>query len=87
MIYCTEPRRLARLAGSAAASLALAAAALPALAQDAGPTPPDAVFEFTPIEPGSGEGLTIGFTQLGARCALYRGTAGRHGGGGRGRRD
>lgn len=35
-----------------------------ASAQDA-PTPPDAVAQFAPIEPGIGEGLTIGFTQLG----------------------
>lgn len=35
-----------------------------AVAQDM-PTPPDAVAAFEPIEPGIGEGLTIGFTQLG----------------------
>lgn len=37
---------------------------VPALAQE-GITPPNAVAEFNPIEPGIGEGLTIGFTQLG----------------------
>ena len=42
----------------------LALSAFPAAAQNA-PTPPEAVAEFQPIEPGIGEGLTIGFTQLG----------------------
>lgn len=65
MTIFTKPYRLMRLVGGTAASLALVAAALPAVAQDAGPTPPEAVAEFTPIVPGSGEGLTIGFTQLG----------------------
>lgn len=37
---------------------------LPAAAQDAGITPPAEVAQFGEIEPGSGEGLTIGFTQL-----------------------
>jgi ribose transport system substrate-binding protein len=44
---------------------ALAGAALPAVAQDAGITPPPEVVQFGEIEAGSGEGLTIGFTQLG----------------------
>lgn len=35
------------------------------VAQDAGITPPPEVAQFADIEPGSGEGLTIGFTQLG----------------------
>lgn len=60
-----EAVRLLRLTGTAAASFALATVPLVGMAQDAGPTPPDAVAEFTPIEPGSGQGLTIGFTQLG----------------------
>ena len=34
------------------------------VAQDAGITPPAEVAQFGEIEPGSGEGLTIGFTQL-----------------------
>lgn len=38
--------------------------ALPAAAQDAGIAPPAEVAQFGEIEPGSGEGLTIGFTQL-----------------------
>ncbi|GLQ56212.1 sugar ABC transporter substrate-binding protein [Devosia nitrariae] len=38
--------------------------ALPAIAQDAGITPPAEVAQFAEIEVGSGEGLTIGFTQL-----------------------
>lgn len=36
-----------------------------AAAQDTGITPPPEVAQFAPIEAGSGEGLTIGFTQLG----------------------
>ncbi|KKB80400.1 sugar ABC transporter substrate-binding protein [Devosia soli] len=35
------------------------------IAQDAGITPPPEVAQFEEIAPGSGEGLTIGFTQLG----------------------
>lgn len=65
MIGYSESGLLARMGGGATAILALALAGFPAVAQDAGPTPPDAVAEFVPIEPGSGEGLTIGFTQLG----------------------
>lgn len=38
---------------------------LPAAAQDAGIKPPAEVAAFGAIEPGIGEGLTIGFTQLG----------------------
>jgi ribose transport system substrate-binding protein len=38
---------------------------VPATAQDAGLTPPPEVAAFAPIEAGSGDGLTIGFTQLG----------------------
>lgn len=54
-----------RLARAAAGALCLAALVTggPAAAQD-GPTPPAAVAQFEPIEPGSGEGLTFGFTQL-----------------------
>lgn len=37
----------------------------PSLAQDVGITPPPEVAAFAPIEAGSGEGITIGFTQLG----------------------
>lgn len=48
---------LSWLGATAAAPMA------PALAQE-GITPPDEVAEFAPIEPGIGEGLTIGFTQL-----------------------
>lgn len=38
---------------------------MPVVAQDAGIAPPPEVAAFAPIEPGVGEGLTIGFTQLG----------------------
>ncbi len=37
----------------------------PAFAEDAGIAPPPEVAAFQPIQPGSGEGITIGFTQLG----------------------
>jgi ribose transport system substrate-binding protein len=37
----------------------------PATAQDAGIAPPPEVVQFGEIEPGSGDGITIGFTQLG----------------------
>lgn len=56
----TKTRRIMR-AVAAFAAITLAGVAS---AQDA-PTPPDAVAQFAPIEPGIGEGLTIGFTQLG----------------------
>lgn len=56
---------LARLMATGCLAGALALAGTPLMAQDAGVTPPDAVAQFEPIEPGSGEGLTIGFTQLG----------------------
>ncbi|UXN75038.1 substrate-binding domain-containing protein [Devosia sp. A8/3-2] len=50
---------------------------LPAAAQDAGIKPPAEVAAFGAIEPGIGEGLTIGFTQLGTGVpfteALQRG--------------
>ncbi|WP_244464832.1 sugar ABC transporter substrate-binding protein [Martelella endophytica] len=55
---------LRRVAGGAIGLvLVFMAAVSPALSQEK-PTPPDAVAEFKPIEPGIGEGLTIGFTQL-----------------------
>lgn len=57
------PQAAPRLLKSVALAAALATGVTPAVAQD-GPTPPDAVQQFAPIEPGSGEGLTIGFTQL-----------------------
>ncbi|SHI43842.1 sugar ABC transporter substrate-binding protein [Wenxinia saemankumensis] len=53
-----------RAVAATCAGTALALAGGPALAQE-GITPPDAVVQFEPVEPGSGEGLTIGFTQLG----------------------
>ncbi|WP_323765798.1 sugar ABC transporter substrate-binding protein [Marinovum sp.] len=48
------------------AATAIAAITLAGIApaQEA-PTPPEAVADFAPITPGIGEGLTIGFTQLG----------------------
>lgn len=54
----TTPHILRSLTATAAMLLTGAAAA-----QDA-PTPPDAVAAFEPVAEGSGEGLTIGFTQL-----------------------
>lgn len=57
------PQAAPRLLNSVALVAALATGVTPAVAQD-GPAPPDAVQQFAPIEPGSGEGLTIGFTQL-----------------------
>lgn len=56
-----KTRRIGRLIG---ASGAFVLSASVAFAQEM-PTPPDAVAAFEPIEPGIGEGLTIGFTQLG----------------------
>lgn len=54
-----------RLLGLAGLVGVIMAPALPVSAQDAGITPPAEVAQFGEIEPGSGEGLTIGFTQLG----------------------
>lgn len=56
-------RSLALLLALGALGATSVLSAVPVVAQDQ-PTPPDAVAEFTPIEPGIGEGLTIGFTQL-----------------------
>ena len=55
-------RALAMLLGLVSLASALA---LPAMAQDAGIAPPAEVAAFGPIAAGSGDGLTIGFTQLG----------------------
>lgn len=58
--------KLSRPIGSALGIAALVGSmATPAVAQDAGITPPPEVVQFGEIEAGSGEGLTIGFTQLG----------------------
>ncbi|MCD7060617.1 sugar ABC transporter substrate-binding protein [Pelagibacterium xiamenense] len=57
-----RPLALLLTLASLAATAMLPAA--PAVAQE-GITPPDAVAAFHPIEPGIGEGLVIGFTQLG----------------------
>ncbi|NGP18862.1 sugar ABC transporter substrate-binding protein [Devosia aurantiaca] len=58
--------RLSRPLGMALGLAALVGSmAMPAVAQDAGITPPPEVVQFGEIEAGSGEGLTIGFTQLG----------------------
>lgn len=58
----TRIHPLAMLLGLAAMGSSLV---MPATAQDAGITPPAEVAAFAPIEAGIGEGLTIGFTQLG----------------------
>ncbi len=55
-------RKTMRSIGTLVGLIGLAA---PVVAQDAGITPPPEVAQFAPIEAGSGEGLTIGFTQLG----------------------
>lgn len=58
--------QLSRPLGTALGLAALVGSmAMPVVAQDAGITPPPEVVQFGEIEPGSGEGLTIGFTQLG----------------------
>ncbi|MGV8853062.1 MAG: sugar ABC transporter substrate-binding protein [Devosia sp.] len=62
MTYTKMIRRLAMVLGLASLGGSLL---MPAMAQDAGITPPAEVAAFGPIEPGSGAGLTIGFTQLG----------------------
>lgn len=57
------PRRMAQVLGGACLFSAVVLTGMPVVAQDV-PTPPDAVASFEPIQPGMGEGLTIGFTQL-----------------------
>lgn len=65
MKYPTRMRPLAMLLRLASLGSMLALPAMPAVAQDAGITPPPEVVQFGEIEAGSGEGITIGFTQLG----------------------
>lgn len=58
--------KLSRPLGTALGLAALVGSmSTPVVAQDAGITPPPEVVQFGEIEAGSGEGLTIGFTQLG----------------------
>lgn len=62
MNYIKTMRPMAMVLGLASLGGTLV---LPANAQDAGITPPPEVVQFGEIEAGSGDGLTIGFTQLG----------------------
>lgn len=62
MNYLKTMRPMAMVLGLASLGDTLV---LPANAQDAGITPPPEVVQFGEIEAGSGDGLTIGFTQLG----------------------